>query len=125
MRTVVTEGRGTATYFALPWLVAEDEGLFAAEGIHAEFVAPLTGAQARQPILAPVDDPGLVDVIRSHSMFEEGAVDIYSACEWGQIHRSAESKRSGKILGKRSCIASWRVSAPAIGDLHRSDSESQ
>jgi hypothetical protein len=64
-------------------------------------------------------------VIRSHSMFEEGAVDIYSACEWGQIHRSAESKRSGKILGKRSCIASWRVSAPAIGDLHRSDSESQ
>ena len=119
MKKVITEGRGSATFFALPWLVAQDEGLFAAEGIDAEFVAPLIGAQARQPVLQPVADPRMVDVIRSHSLFEEGRVDVYSACEWGQIHRAAESKRAGRILGKRSCIAVMALlSAPESRFTH-------
>lgn len=119
MRKVVTEGRGTATFFALPWLVAQEEGLFAAEGIEAQFVAPLSGPQARQPVLRPVDDPELVDVIRSHSLFEEGQADVYSACEWGQIRRALASKREGRILGKRSCVAVMALlSAPGSRFTH-------
>jgi len=119
MQKVITEGRGTATFFALPWLVAQDEGLFEAEGIEAQFVAPLTGTQARQPIPRPVDDPALVDVIRSHSLFEEGQVDVYSACEWGQIRRALDSKRAGRILGKRSCVAVMALlSAPGSRFTH-------
>ena len=120
MKKIITEGRGSATFFALPWLVAQDEGLFAAEGIEAEFVAPLIGAQARQPVLQPVVDPGLIDVIRSHSLLEEGSVDVYSACEWGQIRRALDSKRDGsKILGKRSCVAVMALlSAPGSPYTH-------
>jgi NitT/TauT family transport system substrate-binding protein len=119
MKKIVTEGRGTATFFALPWLVAQEEGLFAAEGIEAEFIAPLSGPQARQPILQPVDDPALVDAIRSHSLFEEGQADVYSACEWGQIRRAQDSKRAGRILGKRSCVAVMALlSAPGSRFTH-------
>lgn len=120
MKKVITEGRGSATYFALPWLVAQEEGLFAAEGIEAEFVAPLSGAQARQQLLHPVANPELVDTIRSHNLFEEGQVDVYSACEWGQIRRAQDSKRSGsKILGKRACVACMAlVSAPGSKFTH-------
>ncbi len=119
MRKIITEGRGTATFFALPWLVAQEEGLFAAEGIEAQFIAPLSGPQARQPVLRPVEDPELVDVIRSHSLFEEGQVDVYSACEWGQIRRALESKRAGRILGKRSCVAVMALlSAPGSRFTH-------
>ncbi|ONI77990.1 hypothetical protein ALI144C_31855 [Actinosynnema sp. ALI-1.44] len=102
MTTIVrTEGIGPSAIFALPWLVADEHGYFADEDVRVEFVEN----RADQRLAKPVDDHRLVDSIRNHVPFEEGQVDVYRACEWGQIRRAADSKRGAKILGKRSSVA--------------------
>ncbi|MFC4034784.1 ABC transporter substrate-binding protein [Streptomyces polygonati] len=99
--TVRTEGIGPSAVFALPWLVADELGYFAEEGIEVEFVRN----RAEQVLTEPVADHELVDSIRNHVPFEEGQVDVYRACEWGQIRRAADSRRGAKIFGKRSSVA--------------------
>jgi NitT/TauT family transport system substrate-binding protein len=99
--TVRTEGIGPSAVFALPWLVGDELGYFDAEGVEITFV----DNRADQILTEPVADPQLVDSIRNHVPFEEGEVDLYRACEWGQIRRAHDSQRGAKILGKRSSIA--------------------
>lgn len=99
--TVRTEGIGPSAIFALPWLVADEKGYLAEEGVQVEFVEN----RAEQVLTEPVVDHRLVDSIRNHVPFEEGQVDLYRACEWGQIRRAADSKRGAKIVGKRSSVA--------------------
>jgi NitT/TauT family transport system substrate-binding protein len=99
--TVRTEGVGPSAVFALPWLVANEHGYFAAEGISVEFVRN----RAEQVLTEPVADHSVVDSIRNHVPFEEGQVDLYRACEWGQIRRAHDSQRGARIIGKRSSIA--------------------
>ncbi|MET8563550.1 ABC transporter substrate-binding protein [Streptomyces flaveolus] len=99
--TVRTEGIGPSAVFALPWLVADELGYFAAEGVSVEFVKN----RAEQVLTEPVADHELVDSIRNHVPFEEGQVDLYRACEWGQIRRAHDSRRGAKIIGKRSSVA--------------------
>jgi len=119
MKKITTEGKGTATLFALPWLVAAAEGYFAEEGIEVEFVAPRVGANAPQKLPKIVEDHRAVDPIRSHAPFEEGAIDVYAGCEWGQIRRAHDSQRGGRILGKRSCVAPMALfSAPGSRFTH-------
>jgi NitT/TauT family transport system substrate-binding protein len=99
--TVRTEGIGPSAVFALPWLVADEMRYFADEGIEVEFIEN----RAEQVLTEPVADHRLVDSIRNHVPFEQGHVDIYRACEWGQIRRAADSQRGAKIVGKRSSVA--------------------
>lgn len=98
---VRTEGIGPSAVFALPWLVGDELGYFVKEGVEVEFVSN----RADQALTEPVTDHRLVDSIRNHVPFEEGKVDLYRACEWGQIRRAHDSQRGAKILGKRSSIA--------------------
>jgi len=64
-------------------------------------------------------NPSEVDSIRTHVPFEEGKVNIYRACEWGQIRRAFDSRRGGKVIGKRSSIAVMAlVSAPGSQYTH-------
>jgi NitT/TauT family transport system substrate-binding protein len=85
--------------FSLPWLVARQEGLFEQEGLDIEFVnaRPQEGYRL-------AEDPEAVPSIAHHRPFEEGQAAIYRACEWGQIRRSYDSARGGRIAGKRSAI---------------------
>jgi len=99
--TVRTEGIGPSAVFALPWLVADELSYFAEEGVAVEFVKN----RAEQVLTEPVADHELVDSIRNHVPFEEGQVDLYRACEWGQIRRAHDSRRGAKIIGKRSSVA--------------------
>jgi NitT/TauT family transport system substrate-binding protein len=101
MKKIMTEGLGPSAIFALPWRVGQDEGLFAQEGIAVEFV----DNRSRQDFVGTLQRPEVVESIRTHAPFEEGEVDIYRACEWGQIRRAFDSQRGGRILGKRSSIA--------------------
>jgi NitT/TauT family transport system substrate-binding protein len=115
LQHVRSEGLGVSTQFALPMLVARDEGLYADEGLDVTF------HENRQTQALPdtVTDPGQVNAIRTHVPFEEGDVNIYRACEWGQIRRAHDSRRGGKIIGKRSCIAVMAlVSAPGSKYTH-------
>lgn len=94
--------------FNLPWLVAQDEGLFAAEGIEVSFLR----GRERDPNLAPETDPHAVDPFWRHGVFEEGDAQCFQACEWGQIRRSYDSftgGRGGRVVMQRPAIASHAI----------------
>ena len=44
-----------------------------------------------------------------HLIFEEGACDLYRACEWGQVRRTQDSGRGGMIVGKRAAVSTQAI----------------
>ena len=72
MKKVTSEISGTV--FSLPWLVAEDRGLFEAEGIDMEFVRGVGSGPVQHQ-----ENPEDVNPILGHVAFEEGRVSIYRA----------------------------------------------
>jgi NitT/TauT family transport system substrate-binding protein len=87
--------------FNLPWLVAQEEGLFAAEGLEVEFLRARQWDAQR----APESDPTQVDPFWRHAPFEEQATASFNACEWGQIRRSTDTTVGGRIVQLRAAIA--------------------
>lgn len=90
--------------FNLPWLVAQDEGLFAAEDIDVSFIR----GRERDPNLPAETDPAQVDPFWRHGLFEEGEVQSFQACEWGQIRRSYDSS-SGRVVMQRPAVVSHAI----------------
>lgn len=91
--------------FNLPWLVAQEEGLFEREGLEVEFIR----ARDWDPNRAPESDPLKVDPFWRHAPFEEQAAQSFNACEWGQIRRSHDSTTGGRIVLKRPAVASQGI----------------
>jgi NitT/TauT family transport system substrate-binding protein len=91
--------------FNLPWLVAQDEGLFAEEGLEVEF----TRAREWDKKLGPIADPLQVDPFWRHKPFEEQQAEFFNACEWGQIRRSNDSTVGGRIVMLRPAIATQTI----------------
>jgi NitT/TauT family transport system substrate-binding protein len=98
MPKIVNEISGVI--FSLPWLVARDEGLFAAEGLDIDFVKARSGEAPKRF----ESDHSIVPSIGPHVPFEAQEAGVYRACEWGQIRRSYDSERGGRIVGKRSAV---------------------
>jgi NitT/TauT family transport system substrate-binding protein len=91
--------------FNLPWLVAQEEGLFADEDLEVEFVRGTDWDPAR-----PAEsDPRRVDPFWRHAPFEERSAQIFNACEWGQIRRSDQSSVGGRIVWMRPAVASQGI----------------
>ncbi len=88
--------------FNLPWLVAQEEGLFAKEDLEVEFIR----SRERDSSLPPEADPTKVDPFWRHAPFEEFAAQSFNACEWGQIRRSHDSSAGGRIITLRPSVAS-------------------
>ncbi|MBO0703302.1 MAG: ABC transporter substrate-binding protein, partial [Candidatus Dormibacteraeota bacterium] len=103
LRKVTSEVSGTV--FSLPYLVARDEGYFADEGLDIEFVAR-DRSEERVPI---TDDHHLISSFGGDSIFEQGGASLYRACEWGQVRRSQDSRRGGRVISKRSAVASQAI----------------
>jgi NitT/TauT family transport system substrate-binding protein len=91
--------------FNLPWLVAQEEGLFAQEGLEVEFIR----SRERDFSLPPEPDPNKVDPFWRHAPFEEFAAQSFNACEWGQIRRSHDSVAGGRIITLRPAVASQAI----------------
>jgi NitT/TauT family transport system substrate-binding protein len=91
--------------FNLPWLVAEEEGLFAREGLEVEFIR----SRERDSNLPPEADPARVDPFWRHAPFEELSAQSFNACEWGQIRRSQDSTAGGRIITLRPAVASQAI----------------
>jgi len=91
--------------FNLPWLVAQEEGLFAQEGLEVGFVRGRE-RDPNQPIEA---DPQAVDSFWRHAPFEEGAAQCFNACEWGQIRRSSDSTIGGRIVMRRPAVVGQAI----------------
>ena len=80
--------------WALPWRVAQEEGLFASEGLTVEI---LQWDVSPEVLRAGTADLSTAD---KESKFAHGEVDVYGACEWGLIKRIAELG-GGRIAGMR------------------------
>ena len=100
--------------FSLPYLVARDEGYFEAEGVEVEFVP----SKEKPPTIKPIENPEEISSFGGPSAFEEGESSLYRACEWGQVRRSHDSQRGGRVIGKRAAVASQaiivRPDSPAV-----------
>jgi NitT/TauT family transport system substrate-binding protein len=96
----------SGTVFSLPYFVARDEGYFTEEGLDVSFVQRDKDAK---PSLAPIEDHHLVSSFGPRSPFEHGETQLYRACEWGQVRRSYDSGRGGRVIAKRSAVASQAI----------------
>lgn len=72
MKKVVSEISGIV--FSIPWLMAKDYGLFAAEGIDMHFVRAQGERENRVAY-----NPEEVDPILGHVPYEQNMVSIYRA----------------------------------------------
>ena len=93
----------TAPFQGLPELVAQDEGLFAAEGLDVEFVR--RGENAPQAVDRSITDPELVSAFASHgSTVEQGGAAMINACEWGNYRRVEDSQTGSRQVGRRAIV---------------------
>jgi NitT/TauT family transport system substrate-binding protein len=107
--TKITSDIAGGAVFSLPWLVARDEGLFAAENLAAEFVR----SPKREPQLErrprAIDDHEQVESTGNHLLFEQGQAQFHRGCEWGQIRRAYDSHCGGVIVSKRAAVVSQAI----------------
>jgi NitT/TauT family transport system substrate-binding protein len=99
--------------FSLPWFVARDEGLFAAEGVEVELIEN-DDRRSQIASLNPViiEDHRLIPAVQGHTEIDENKLDVFRACEWGQVRRS-QDHLNGRIISKRAAIMTQAVfSAP-------------
>jgi len=109
---------GSNSWHRIP--IARDEGLFAAEGVEVEFRDPARSLVTKFPDtdLEFIEDHRLVPALAGHTALEEKQIDVYRACEWGQVRRSQDSAE-GRIISKRSAVVSQAIfSAPGSRFTH-------
>ena len=102
MKTLVLET--TAPFQGLPELVAYHGGLFEKEGIAVSW------ADRDQGVVKTVDrgitTPKGVDPFLSHGkLFEQGAADMYNACEWGNYCRVGSTAAGSRQVGRRAIVS--------------------
>jgi NitT/TauT family transport system substrate-binding protein len=101
---------GGSAVFSLPYYVAREEGYFAEEGLDIEIPLQTSYLDTASAHIELVEDHRTVDAFHGHfSAFEQGEAEIYRACEWGQIRRSHDSEREGRIIGRRASVASQAI----------------
>lgn len=92
----------TSPFQGLAELVADDEGLFAEEGIEIEWVKRANTAREVDPRITTPDG---LSAFGSHGeAFEKGGADMYNACEWGNYRRVQDTGAKGRQLGRRSIM---------------------
>jgi NitT/TauT family transport system substrate-binding protein len=107
MATAEIRVEDRAAAFNLAWKVARDEGLLTREGLTVKFVP-----EGSTDITTEVDHRK-VGSFQQHVVFEEGAVDLFNACEWGQVKRAQDSEAGGMIVSKRPAVAVMGLYATA------------
>ena len=93
----------TAPFQGLPELVAYDEGLFEAEGLHIEWADREKGVEKKTET-GVTSEKGL-DPFSSHGrLLEQGKADMYNACEWGNYCRVQDTGVGSRQLGRRGIV---------------------
>lgn len=73
----------SSTIYSLPWYVARDEGYLKDEGLDVTFIQAKQGTPKNAS-----EDTRLVNPIVGHSPFEDGQVNLFRACEEGNVRRT-------------------------------------
>jgi NitT/TauT family transport system substrate-binding protein len=93
----------TAPFQGLPELVADQEGLFAKQGLQIEWVDRESEDKRRAEV--NVLSPKGLDPFSSHGkMLEQGKADLYNACEWGNYCRVQDTKVGSRQVGRRGIV---------------------
>jgi len=107
----------TAPFQGLPELVAQNEGLFAAEGLEIEFVP--RGENAPVRVDRTITQARGVDPFGSHgSSAEKGGAAMFNACEWGNYCRVEQSSVGGRQLGRRAIITYGAIVVAPNSDIY-------
>ncbi len=105
----------TAPFQGLAELVADDEGLFEAEGIEIEWVE--RDHSPRETDTAVTSPDGLSAFASHGSTFERGGADMYNACECGNYRRVQDTGVRGRQVGRRSIVACAALVVPPDSDV--------
>src|SRR5215217_1215109 len=93
----------TAPFQGLPELVADNEGLFADEGLKIVWKDVDAGVD-RTP-QTHILDPKNVNPFHSHGrLVEQGEADLYNACEWGNYCRVENTRTGSRQVGRRGIV---------------------
>ena len=107
----------TAPFQGLPELVAYDEGLFAREGLAVEWADREKGVVKKTE--TGVTSPKGVDPFASHGrLLEQGAADMYNACEWGNYCRVQETRQGSRQVGRRAIVSYAAVVVAPDSDVY-------
>ena len=102
----------TSPFQGLAELVADQEGLFEAEGLKIEWVGR---ANTPREIDTSVNSPEGLSAFGSHGdAFEKGGADMYNACEWGNYRRVQDSGAQGRQVGRRSIVTCAAIVVPEM-----------
>jgi NitT/TauT family transport system substrate-binding protein len=97
------------TVFSLPWLVARDESLFAAEKLQVKLVRSPERKERFRRLADATQNHHQIDSTGNHLLFERGKAQFHRGCEWGQIRRAYDSKLGGRVISKRSAVVSQAI----------------
>src|SRR5215469_5277112 len=107
----------TAPFQGLPELVAYDEGLFAREGLEVEWADREKGVEKKTD--TGVTSPKGVNPFASHGrLLEQGAADMYNACEWGNYCRVQETSQGSRQVGRRAIVSYAAVVVRPDSDIY-------
>ena len=93
----------TAPFQGLPELVAFDEGLFEAEGLHIEWADREKGVEKKTET-AVTSQKGQNPFSSHGRLLEQGKADMYNACEWGNYCRVQDTGVGSRQLGRRGIV---------------------
>jgi len=93
----------TAPFQGLPELVAFDEGLFEAEGLHIEWADRENGVEKKTET-AITSQIGQNPFSSHGRLLEQGKADMYNACEWGNYCRVQDTGVGSRQLGRRGIV---------------------
>jgi NitT/TauT family transport system substrate-binding protein len=92
--------------FDLPWIVGQERGFFADEGVDIRILAR---DRAQEGKLRLSERP-------KESLFDEGKVQIFNACEWGCLRRVEQARRRGWLIAQRPLLLTMCLTVrPDIG----------
>src|SRR3982074_2145222 len=93
----------TAPFQGLAELVADDEGLFAKEGLTIEWPDREKGVD-KTPQLHVTSHKDAPRFASHGKLLEEGKADLYNACEWRNYSRVEATKVKSRQVGRRSIV---------------------
>ena len=107
----------TLPFQGLPELVADNEGLFAAEGLEISWVDRTRTAPSQTD--RSITDPNMVSSLLGHgSASEKGQASLYNACEWGNYRRSQDNQIGARQVGRRPIIAYGALVVPPHSEVY-------
>ncbi len=96
--------------FSLPYFVAQEEGIYEAEGLEVELVPAGSGRDRDKEVPeTPIEDHTAVKSYGWHEGIETGEFSMYRACEWGQIRRTQDTAACAQVISKRAAVATQAI----------------